>query len=81
MDLAFLKREFGKDICFWGGGIDTQNILPFGTPQQVSDEVKRCIDTLAPGGGFVFATVHNITDGVPLENILAAFQTAQSYGK
>jgi uroporphyrinogen decarboxylase len=81
MDLAFLKSEFGKDICFWGGGIDTQKILPFGTPDQVSDEVKRCIDTLAPGGGFVFAVVHNITDGVPLENILAAFQTAQSYGK
>jgi uroporphyrinogen decarboxylase len=81
MDLAFLKREFGDDICFWGGGVDTQKILPFGTPEQVSDEVKRCIDTLAPGGGFVFAAVHNITDGVPLENILAAFRTAQSYGK
>ena len=80
MDLAFLKREFGKDICFWGGGIDTQKILPFGTPQQVSDEVKRCIDTLAPGGGFVFASVHNITDGVPLENILAAMNTVRSYG-
>lgn len=81
MDLAFLKREFGKDICFWGGGVDTQKILPFGTPEEVSDEVKRCIDMLAPGGGFVFAAVHNITNGVPLENILAAFRTAQSYGK
>lgn len=79
MDLTVLKREFGGDICFWGGGVDTQKILPFGTPQQVSDEVKRCIDILAPGGGFVFATVHNITEGVPLENILAAFKTAKEY--
>lgn len=80
MDLAILKRDFGPDLCFWGGGVDTQNILPFGTPEQVSDEVKRCIDTLAPGGGFVFAMVHNITEGVPLENILAALHTAKSYG-
>lgn len=80
MDLATLKRDFGSDLCFWGGGVDTQEILPFGTPEQVSDEVKRCIDTLAPGGGFVFATVHNIIEGVPLKNILAAFRTAKSYG-
>jgi len=80
MDLATLKRDFGDDICFWGGGVDTQKILPFGTPEQVSDEVKRCIDTLAPGGGFVFAAVHNITEGVPLENIVAAMDTAGSYG-
>jgi len=80
MDLESLKRDFGSDICFWGGGVDTQHILPFGTPEQVSDEVKRCIDTLAPGGGFVFAVVHNITEGVPLDNILAALQTAASYG-
>ena len=79
MDLATLKRDFGSDLCFWGGGVDTQKTLPFGTPEQVSDEVKRCIDTLAPGGGFVFATVHNITEGVPLENILAAFKTAKEY--
>ena len=80
MDLATLKRNFGDDICFWDGGVDTQKVLPFGTPKQVVDEVKRCIDTLAPGGGFVFAAVHNITEGVPLENILAAFDTARSYG-
>jgi uroporphyrinogen decarboxylase len=80
MDLTFLKREFGDDICFWGGGVDTQKILPFGTSEQVSDEVKRCIDMLSPGVGFVFAAVLNITDGVPRENIPAAFRTAQSYG-
>jgi len=80
MDLATLKRDFGSDLCFWGGGIDTQDTLPYGTPEQVSEEVKRCIDTLAPGGGFVFATVHNIIEGVPTENILAALRTARSYG-
>jgi uroporphyrinogen decarboxylase len=81
MDLATLKRDFGSDLCFWGGGVDTQKTLPFGTPEQVSDEVKRCIDTLAPGGGFVFAVVHNITEGVPTENIISAFQTAAEHGR
>ncbi|MCF8112612.1 MAG: hypothetical protein K9K21_02030 [Desulfotignum sp.] len=80
MDLAVLKRDFGADICFWGGGVDTQKTLPFGTPEQVADEVKRCIDILAPGGGFVFSVVHNITNKVPVKNILAAFQTARSHG-
>jgi len=80
MDLATLKRDFGSDICFWGGGVDTQDTLPHGTPEAVTEEVKRCIDTLAPGGGFVFATVHNIIEGVPTENILAALRTAKSYG-
>ena len=80
MDLKRLKRDFGADICFWGGGVDTQKTLAFGTPEQVSDEVKRCIDILAPGGGFVFSVVHNVTEGVPLENILAAFETARAHG-
>jgi uroporphyrinogen decarboxylase len=75
-----LKREFGQDICFWGGGCDTQKVLPFGTPDQVRDEVKRRIDDLAPGGGFVFAAVHNITPGVPAENIAVMFETAREYG-
>jgi uroporphyrinogen decarboxylase len=64
MELVKVKKEFGKDLCFWGGGIDTQTILPFGTPQQVADEVKRNIDTMAPGGGFVIATVHKIIEWV-----------------
>jgi uroporphyrinogen decarboxylase len=81
MELAKLKKEFGKDICFWGAGVDTQQKLPYGSPQEVEDEVKRNIDLLAPGGGFVFATVHNIVEGVPAENVIAAFQTAKEYGK
>ena len=79
MDTAELKRQFGKDITFWGG-VDTQHVLPFGTPQQVVDEVKRRIDDLAPGGGFVFAAVHNIQAFVPAQNMVAMFDTALQYG-
>jgi uroporphyrinogen decarboxylase len=80
MDTRALKRDFGKDIVFWGGGVDTQHVLPFGKPQEVVDEVKRRIDDLAPGGGFVFAAIHNIQAFVPPENIVAAFDTARQYG-
>jgi uroporphyrinogen decarboxylase len=80
MDTHQLKAEFGQDIVFWGGGVDTQQVLPFGSPQDVADEVRRRIDDLAPGGGFVFAAVHNIQAFVPPENIVAAFDTARQYG-
>ncbi len=73
MEPERLKKEFGKDITFWGGGVDTRSILNNGTPQQVKDQVKERIDVLAPGGGFVFNTVHNILPDVPPENIVAMF--------
>jgi len=79
MEPSLLKREFGKSLTFWGGGIDTQNILPFGTPQQVHDQVKERISVLAPGGGYVFATVHNIQSEVPPENIVAMFEAVAKY--
>lgn len=79
-DTAFLKREFGKDLVFWGA-IDTQRILPFGTPEQVKDEVKRRIDDLAPGGGYVMASVHNIQFNTPPQNILAMCEAWQEYGR
>lgn len=81
MDPGQLKRAFGQDMAFWGGGCDSQVVLPFGTRQQVIDEVKRRIDELAPGGGFVFGPIHNIQAGVPVENVLAMFQTAREYGR
>ncbi len=81
MDTKRLKEEYGKDIVFWGGGVDTQCVLPFGKPEEVADEVKRRIDDLAPGGGFVFAAVHNIQAFVPPENIVTAFETALEYGR
>lgn len=80
MDSGKLKKEFGKEITFWGGGIDTQEILPHGTTQQVRDEVKRRIDDFAPGGGFVFATVHNIQEDVPVENVITLWETLRDYG-
>ena len=80
MDTRRLKREYGKDIVFWGGGVDTQRVLPFGKPEEVVDEVKHRIDDLAPGGGFIFAAVHNIQAFIPPENIVAAFDTALDYG-
>ncbi len=81
MDPKVLKAQFGRDIVFWGGGVDTQRVLPFGKPHEVVEEVKRRIDDLAPGGGFVFAAVHNMQPLVPPENIVAAFDTALDYGR
>jgi len=80
MDTARLKREFGDDITFWGGGCDTQHVLPFGTPHDVREEVRRRINDLAPGGGFVFNQVHNIQAGIPPENIEAMFDAAVEFG-
>ncbi|MEI6386412.1 MAG: uroporphyrinogen decarboxylase family protein, partial [Spirochaetota bacterium] len=80
MDTKVLKREFGKDVTFWGGGVDTQRILPFGTPAQVRDEVKRRIDELAPGGGFVFASVHNVQSDVSPENFMAMWEAMREFG-
>lgn len=81
MDTRKLKAEFGKDIVFWGGGCDTQTVLPLGTPQEVREEVKKRIDDLAPGGGFVFAQVHNIQPDIPPENMVALWEAAQEFGR
>jgi uroporphyrinogen decarboxylase len=69
-----LKKEFGKDIAFWGGGVSTQGVLDKGSIQEIKDEVKRNVDIFAPGGGFVFTQVHNIQSDVPPENIVAAYK-------
>jgi len=81
MDLEGLKRDFGDVLTFWGGGVDTQSTLNHGTPEQVADEVKRIIDIMAPGGGFVFAPVHNIQEDVPPANFWAMWDTLQEHGK
>ena len=75
MDVADLKREFGKDVTFWGGGCDTQRILPHGTPDQIREHVAHQVEILRPGGGFVFQQVHNILADVPPENIVAMLDT------
>jgi uroporphyrinogen decarboxylase len=79
MEVKRLKAEFGKDLVFWGGGCDTQKILRTASPQQVSDHVKRQVEALAPGGGFVFQQVHNILADVPARNIVAMFETLHQY--
>ncbi len=81
MDPASLKARFGDRLCFWGGGCDTQHVLPFGTPEDVYEHTRRNVEILKPGGGFVFAAIHNIQAGVPPENIIAMFQAVQDAGK
>lgn len=79
MEARALKRQYGSKLVFWGGGVDTQKTLPFGTPAQVRDEVKERIETFAPGGGFVFCSVHNIQACTPVDNLLAMFETVKAY--
>lgn len=80
MDTGELKRRFGRDLTFYGGGVDTQRVLPRGTPAEVRDEVRRRVDDLAPGGGFIFNTVHNIQADVPPENIMAMWEAFREFG-
>jgi uroporphyrinogen decarboxylase len=79
MDIKTLKKDFGDHITFWGGGIDVQTQLPFYNKDQVIEEVKRTIDIMAPGGGFVFFPTHNIQPDVPFENIDQMFKTVINY--
>jgi len=78
MDAAQLKAEFGGDVTFWGGGCDTRDILPNGTPEQIREHVKRQVEILKPGGGFVFQQVHNILANVPPENVTVMFNAVNS---
>ncbi len=76
-----LKNRFGKGLVFWGGGIDSQHILPFASPDKVKSDVKNNLAAFKPGGGYVFNNVHNIQAGVPPENILAMYEAAYEYGE
>ena len=80
MDPRTLKARFGERLTFWGGGVDTQRTLPFGTPEQVRAEVRERLRTFGPGGGFVFNTVHNVQAQVPVENLLAMYETVREAG-
>jgi hypothetical protein len=79
MDPVQLKKNYGKDLVFWGGGIDTQKTLPYGKPEQVREEVLRLCDILNKDGGFVFNTVHNIQANVPVENIVAMINAVKEF--
>jgi len=79
MDPAMLKREYGDRVTFWGGGVDTQKVLPFGKPEEVKRQVLDQCEILSPGGGFVFNTVHNIQANVPLENVIAMLDAIREF--
>ena len=79
MDTKRLKKEFGNDLTFWGGGCDTQYVLRDGTKRQIEDEVRRRIDDLARDGGFVFTQVHNIQPDVPPKNVMIMWEAFQKY--
>lgn len=79
MDLMRLKRKFGRDIAFWGGAFETQYFLPSATPEEIREHVRRNIEILAPGGGFVFAGTHNITPELPAEKGYAVYAAAKEF--
>jgi uroporphyrinogen decarboxylase len=76
MDPEHLKSRFGGDICFWGGGVDTQNILPFGSADEIRRQVRSNVDIFSRGGGFVFNPVHNVQAGVSPESVASAYYEA-----
>jgi len=80
MEPERLKDEFGKQLVFWGGAIDTQHVLPFAGPGEIRDHVRTNLEIFKPGGGYVFNNVHNIQVGVPPENIVALFDAANEFG-
>lgn len=80
MEPESLKKRFGDKITFWGGAVDTQQTLPFGTPEQVREEVRERIRVFAPSGGFIFNAIHNIQSGTPVENLIAFFETLRDHG-
>lgn len=79
MDARKLKKEYGDKLTFWGGGVDTQKTMPFGTPAQVRDEVKERVEIFGEGGGYVFCAIHNIVANTPVDNLLAMFDVLRDY--
>ncbi len=80
IDYKQLKKEYGKDLTFWGAGVDTQMVFDRGTPEQVRADVKENIEMMAPGGGYIFTPIHNTQATVPPENYMAMWETLQEYG-
>lgn len=79
MEPELLKQDFGDRLTFWGGGVDTQKTLPFGTPEEIREQVKRRCEIFAPGGGFVFNSIHNIQAGTAVANIVAMFDAVHEF--
>ena len=81
MDPQRIKQKYGKNLAFWGGGVETQTTLPFGTVDEVRREVRDRVKLLGTTSGYVFATIHNIQADIPPEKILAIYDTVSEYGK
>jgi uroporphyrinogen-III decarboxylase len=79
MDPGVLKERYGERIVFWGGGVDTQKTLPFGTPTEVRQEVLRLCRTLGRGGGFVFDAIHNVQARTPIANVVAMIDAVHEH--
>ena len=79
MDMEHIKNEYGKDVVFWGGGVDTQKTLPFGTPAEVREEVLRTCENFSRDGGFVFTTIHNVQAKTPVENLAAMIDAVKEF--
>jgi len=79
MNPSYLKARYGESITFWGGGVNTQKTLPFGTPAEVRDEVLRRCEVFAPGGGFIFNAIHNIQALTPIENVVAMLDAVHEF--
>jgi uroporphyrinogen-III decarboxylase len=79
MDARRLKSDFGSALVFWGGGVDTQKTLPFGTPEDVRREVLERCEIFAAGGGFVFNTIHNVQAGTPVANVVALIEAVGEF--
>jgi len=79
MDAVMLKEKYGRSLTFWGGAVDTQKTLPFGTPEEVRKEVRERLEIFTPGGGFVFSTIHNIVGKTPVENLVAMLEEFESF--
>jgi uroporphyrinogen-III decarboxylase len=75
-----LKQEFGDQVTFWGGGVDTQKTLPFGTVEDVRNEVRSRLKIFGKGGGYVFNSIHNVQARVPIENVRAMYETVRDCG-
>jgi uroporphyrinogen decarboxylase len=80
MDPRKLKKQFGSQLVFWGGGCDSQHVLPFATPEEIKKDVRKYLEMFKTGGGYIFNNVHNIQAGVPAENIVAMYDAAYEYG-
>ena len=79
MDPQTLADQFGDQITFWGGGVDTQHTLPFGTPEEIRDQVRQRMQIFGRGGGFVFNPIHNVQAGVPVENLIALYAAVDEF--